>query len=458
MKTWSLAKCVAVTVAGTTLAACGSGGPATRGGSSGLPVLSTDKRVRAGPTSPISHVVFIVQENRSFNNLFLGYPGATTRRWGYDSSGNKVALKPEDLSSLWDLDHFSRAYFTDCDGQGRLPGTDCKMDGWNNEVTTPGAPQDAPYGYVPRKEIEPYWKMAHEYVLADKMFASNLDGSFVAHQYAVAAYAAHAVDAPTLEWGCEGGKGDTILRLTKERTYGSSMRACFDIPTIGNEADDEGITWRFYAGGVNSDCGLWSSYQADSRVYRHPDWKSDVINPPTRFLADVGKGELANITWITPSLVTSDHPGLQASEGPAWVASLVNAIGASRFWKTSAIFIMWDDWGGWFDPVPPVYEDYDGLGFRVPLIVVSPYAKQGYVTHVQYETASVLRYIEDNFGLLQLSKSDARANDPATDAFDYVQQPRAFEKIPGGKPLSYWQKLKGGRCRNGIPPNIIGDD
>jgi phospholipase C len=82
-----------------------------------------------------------------------------------------------------------------------------------------------------------------------------------------------------------------------------------------------------------------------------------------------------------------------------WVSSLVDAIGRSKFWKSTAIFIMWDDWGGWFDPVPPVYEDYDGLGFRVPLLIVSPYAKRHYVTHVQYETSSVPRYIEDNFGL-----------------------------------------------------------
>ena len=99
---------------------------------------------------------------------------------------------------------------------------------------------------------------------------------------------------------------------------------------------------------------------------------------------------------------------------------------------------MWDDWGGWFDPVTPVYEDYDGLGFRVPLLIVSPYAKKGYVTHVQYETASVLRFIEDNFGLKTLAASDGRANDPAADAFDFNQAPRRFVPIAGSQPNGVW--------------------
>ncbi|MFY9663270.1 MAG: alkaline phosphatase family protein, partial [Candidatus Cybelea sp.] len=127
-------------------------------------------------------------------------------------------------------------------------------------------------------------------------------------------------------------------------------------------------------------------------------------------------------------------------------------------WKSTAIFVQWDDWGGMFDPVQPVFEDYDGLGFRVPLIVISPYAKKGRVTHVQYETASVLRYIEDNFGLGRLAASDTRANDPANDSdvFDYRQPPRKFEEIAGSKPASYWKRLE-----QTLPPrtaNIIGDD
>jgi phospholipase C len=412
-------------------------------------------KVRTAGQTPIAHVVFVIQENRSFNNLFLGYPGATTQNYGYDTNGDKITLRSQSLATTWDIEHDSRSFFLDCDSQGSLPGTDCKMDGWNEQNAGPGHPANFAYTYVPRKQIAPYWTLAKQYVLGDETFASNLDASFIAHQYAVAAFANHSVDVPGGSWGCEGGKSDQIRTLTAQRTYGSYVVACYDFPTLGTAADKARLTWRYYCGSLSDSDGLWSAYQADRKVYKGPDWSADVINPQSQFLTDVASGMLANVTWVAPTLLTSDHPGLDASQGPAWVASIVDAVGKSRFWNSTAIFIMWDDWGGLYDPVQPVYEDYDGLGFRVPLLMVSAYAKKGYVTHVQYETASVLRFIEDNFGLPQLAAADARANDPATDAFDYNQKPRAFKKIPGAKPISYWRKLDRAGARR---TRVIGDD
>jgi phospholipase C len=274
------------------------------------------------------------------------------------------------------------------------------------------------------------------------MFSSNLDGSFTAHQYIVAAYADHALDFPDGAWGCEGGSDDTVATITKERKASHRIVTCFDIPTLASEADAAKLSWRFYAGALVGDGGLWSSYQADKPIYEGPDWNADVVSPPSQFLRDVRKGKLAAITWITPTFQTSDHPGTGSSKGPKWVASIVDAIGESKSWDSTAIFVQWDDWGGLYDPVKPVYEDYDGLGFRVPLIMISPYAKQGYVTHVRYETASVLRFIEDNFGLAQMANADKRANDPAADAFNYSQKPRVFKKIEGSEPASFWEALE----------------
>ncbi|HYL27347.1 MAG TPA: alkaline phosphatase family protein [Candidatus Nitrosotalea sp.] len=406
--------------------------------------------------SPIEHVVFIIQENRSFNNLFLGYPGATTQSFGYDTKGRKIALQPIRLATNWDVGHSSTDFFAACNGKGRLPGTDCRMDGWNNEVAAPHPPPNYAYAYVPRKEIEPYWALAREYVLADRTFASNLDASFVAHQYALAAYAARTVDYPYNQWGCQGNRNDTIKTFTQQRTYGPKVRVCFGFPTLADEADGAAITWRSYAGSISGDGGLWSPFQADRHIFEGPDWNANVVSPPSEFLTDVANGKLANITWISPTYETSDHPGLRARQGPAWVASVVNAIGESKFWDSTAVFVFWDDWGGWFDPVRPVYEDYDGLGFRVPLLMVSPYAKRGYVTHARYETASVLRFIEDNFGLAPLAASDARAHDPVADAFDYRQKPRKFKTIPGAKPAGFWLRAQ----HHGEAPasNVIGDD
>jgi phospholipase C len=407
--------------------------------------------------SPIKHVVFVVQENRSFNNLFLGFPGATTQDYGYDERGRKIQVRPQDLGAPWDLGHNAASFFAACDGTGKLPGTHCKMDGWNRQNNSPNTPKNGAYSYVPRSQIKPYWTIAGEYVLSDRTFASNLDGSFVAHQYVVAAYASSAVDYPVGPWGCEGGQSDTVTTLTQYRTIGASINPCFTNPTIGGEADRHGVSWRFYAGTINGDGGIWSSYQADAKIYRGADWTTDVINPPAQFLSDVKHGKLASITWIAPTFETSDHPPNE-TQGPAWIASLVNAVGESRFWDSTAVLIVWDDWGGFFDPVRPVYKDYDGLGFRVPLLMVSAYAKRGYVTHVQYETASVLRYIEDNFGLPQLAPSDRRAKDPAGDAFDYSQQPRKFKPIPGGKPAAYWLQTQRALRDERRPPGMLGDD
>ena len=140
-------------------------------------------------------------------------------------------------------------------------------------------------------------------------------------------------------------------------------------------------------------------------------------------------GKLASFTWITPVCDDSDHVNCAGGYGPSWVSALVNTVGKSKFWDSTAIFVQWDDWGGLYDHVPPPYINRDSLGFRVPLLVISPYAKHDYVSHVQYETASVLRFAEDLFGLGQLAAADRRANSPAEDCFDFSQKPRAFVPI-----------------------------
>jgi phospholipase C len=374
----------------------------------------------------------------------LGYPGAVTLNYGYDDKGRKIRLRPQPLDAAWDIDHSSKAFFLACDGTGKLPGTHCKMDGWNAEQAGFNAPKHAAYTYVRRSDVAPYWQMARNYALADRAFASNLDGSFVAHQYIVAAYASAAVDFPIAQWGCEGGRNDTISTLSPDRKYGPRIVACFDNATLASEADAAAVSWRFYADPLDGTGGFWSSFQADRRVFHSRRWATNVINPPAQFLADVRNGRLADITWITPTWDTSDHPGFGGGQGPPWVASVVDAIGTSKFWDSTAIFVIWDDWGGLYDPVKPVYEDYDGLGFRVPLLIISPYTPRGTVTHLQYETSSVLRFIEDDFGLAPLAQSDARANDPAVDpnAFDFNAPPRHFQKIQGSRPDAYWASIE----------------
>jgi|HubBroStandDraft_6_1064221.scaffolds.fasta_scaffold00002_127 phospholipase C len=381
----------------------------------------------------IEHVVYIVQENRSFDNLFQGYPGADTAARGKNSHGKTITLKPVSLTRQYTIDHSATAMFAACNGTGKLPGTKCRNDGFDNELSYNG-PANPEYVYVPHKESKPYFDMAREWVVADRMFQSQLDESFVAHQYVIAAQAAASVDLPGGIWGCGGGSGDTIDTITKSRNpFGPPQPVCFDYLTLGDELDKAKLSWRFYTStyySQSSDGGAyWSSYQAVSHIYHSPDWKKDVITPQTRFLTDVAAGKLAHFTWITPICANSDHVNCGGGYGPSWVASLVNVVGKSKFWNTTAIFVQWDDWGGLYDHVAPPFKDYDGLGFRVPLLVISPYAKQNHVSHVQYETASVLRFAENLFGLDQLAAADKRATSPAGDCFDFSQKPRKFVPI-----------------------------
>jgi phospholipase C len=418
---------------------------------SSLPHMQSDGVLRAlarTGAGKITHVVYIVQENRSFDNLFQGYPGADTVSSGKDSKGETLRLKPVSLAYQYEIDHSDSAMFAACDGTGELPGTDCRMDGFDREGASGGPPdiEHPMYVYVPHKDSKPYFDMAHEWVLADRMFQSQLDDSFVAHQYVIAAQAASAVDLPFSLWGCGGGRLNFVSTITRQRTHGADEKPCFNYQTLGDELDRANLSWRFYTsrfGSPSSGGGnWWSGYQAVKHIYRGPDWKKDVIAPQKQFLTDVPAGKLANFTWITPLCNDSDHVDCGGGYGPSWVAALVNAVGRSKFWDSTAIFVQWDDWGGLYDHVAPPYENYDGLGFRVPLLVISPYAKQNYVSHVQYETTSVLRFAEDLFGLGRLAAADKRAASPAGDCFDFSQKPRAFIRIRAPKGRGFFLQQK----------------
>jgi len=409
----------------------------------GIPVVNPAQL--EGPTpqihhrlsSKIQHVVIIVQENRSFNNLFYGYPGARTVKYGYASSGQKIKLLPVGLETTWDLEHDSSGYFAACNGTGSIPGTNCQMNGFNNEWVGCGGSSDPcpiqhpQYAFVPQSETAPYFTMAKQYVLADEMFASNFDASsFISHQYIISGQAESAVNYPYSSWGCPGGSGDMIGTVGPQRQIPESYEVvCWDPNTLGDELDKAGISWGFYGVSYSNSPWIWIAYQAIKHIYYGPDWSKDIISPPAQILTDISNGKLRTVSWVTPTWQNSDHAGSGSNTGPSWVTSVVNAVGESKYWDSTAIFIFWDDYGGWYDPVAPKYVDYDGLGLRLPLLIISPYAKQGYVSHVHYEHGSILKFVEDQFGLGRLAASDQRANSPAKDAFDFLQLPRKFVPI-----------------------------
>ena len=363
------------------------------------------------PATPIRHIVVIMQENRSFDHLFHGFPGADTASSGM-LHGVRVPLKPTPLGGGPDLDHTHTGWWHQWD-HGR-------MDNFG-----PNA-----YTYVDPAEAAPYWTLARQYTLGDRMFQSNTGPSFVAHQYMIAGQSAHAAENPDGDiWGCDAPPAERVAILGPNGTDRPGVYPCFDYPTMADLLDARGITWRYYAPGPTQDIFFTlSAYQAIRHIRFGADWHADVTSPETRVLTDIAQGNLAQVTWIIPAFANSDHPGAPA-QGPDWVAGIVNAIGRSQYWNSTTIFIAWDDWGGYYDHVPPPHTDDMGLGFRVPVLVVGPYARRGYVSHTTHEASGFLRYMEEVFDLPSLHTRDATADD-FRDCFDYHQPPTPFHPIP----------------------------
>jgi phospholipase C len=384
----------------------------------------------------VKHVVIVVQENRSFDNLFSGFPGADAPKYGY-AGKQRIALHPTALENPGDIENNWRDAISGWN-HGR-------MNGFEHEHFY-GGPRNFAYAYVPRKESAPYWAMARQYVLADRMFPTEFGPSYTAHLSLIAGNTDISraplaeVDAPdTLKWGCEAPAGTRTFTLDIHRIERfNGPFPCFDhFPTIADRLDAAGVSWKYYAAPLRGIGKVWSEFSSVRDVYEGPDWKN-VISPQTRILRDVGSGALAQVSWVTPDWKDSDHTGSGYGRGPSWVASVVNAIGQSPYWESTVIFLLWDDWGGWYDNVPPPQKDFRGLGIRVPCIVISPYAKVGYVSHTQYEYGSILKFVEEIFGLPPIGPpsrgfTDTRAAS-MLDTFDFTQTLRPFQPISAPYP------------------------
>lgn len=389
----------------------------------------SDKPAGPNPSAKIQHVVVIMQENRSFDNMFNGFPGADTVQSG-NNYGTKVALQPVPLTVKSDVDHSHPGWWADWDNGA--------MDGFAH-TPAPGSNLNYPYptfpfAYVPPSEIAPYWTLAREYTLADRMFQSNSGPSFVAHQYMIAGQSDLADENPngaadTGVWGCDAPPGTTVKLLGPNGTDLPGVFPCFDYQTMADLLDAQGVSWRYYAPAMGNRGYIWSAYDAVRHIRYGADWSRNVMPSNTQVLTDIPNGILAQVTWVVPDLAYSDHPSGKADgEGPDWVGNVVNAIGESPFWNSTAILIAWDDWGGWYDHVDPPQVDAMGLGFRVPLIVVSPWARHGYISHQQHEFGSFLHFTEEVFHLPSLGTRDATSDD-LSDCFDFNRTPQPFVPV-----------------------------
>ena len=291
---------------------------------------------------------------------------------------------------------------------------------------------------MPQSETVPYFTLATNFTLGDRMFQSNSGPSYPAHQYMIAGQSGNADGNPNeTPWGCDSAPTNRVDIIGPNGTSLPGPYPCFDYQTLADEMDTKGVTWKYYAPAIGANGSIWSAFQTIRHIRFGPDWSTNVISPSTQVLTDIQAGNLAQVTWIVASASYSDHAGGGVtSQGPDWVASITNTIGASQFWNDTVIFVAWDDWGGSYDHVDPPVVDAMGLGFRVPLIVISPYARKGYISHQVHEFSGFLKYTEETFNLPSLGQRDVNADDFA-DCFDDTQTVKPYVPVPVTFTASY---------------------
>jgi phospholipase C len=418
-------------------------------GDGGTPTPGPDRE------APIEHVIFLVKENRSFDHYFGAYPGADGATEGgtiadCDAStyedGPVVDLRPAPLVLPHDLGHAFAPGLYSING-GKMNGFNCVPLG--EDMTG--------YTQHSRETLPAYWAYADRFVLADRFFTSMFGPTFPEHLYTVAAQAHGIVDNKTTT-DTPGNYCDdptevtkrfpiedlsrrdmrTIMRLERDITaevpdqliriaaYWESTPTCIDIEVLPDLLEREGISWKYYA---NADQWM-NALQAVEHVRFGPMWRN--VRPPETFLRDVRRGDLPAVSWlIPPEGHPNEHPGSKTNvcEGENWTVEYLNAVMRSEDWATTAIVIVWDDFGGFYDHVPPPHYDIMGLGPRTPALIISPWTVRGdnpdggSIDSTVYEFSSVLRFIEDLHGLKPMTERDRNA-DPLTGAFDFQQEPR----------------------------------
>ena len=338
---------------------------------------------------PIKHVVVIVKENHTFDNYFGTYPGANGLN-RYIAipvvNGTDKLVKPYHL-------YTTSPPANVCNGVNcsRMAYDKGKMDGFVYAENS-----DIPLGYFDSTDIPYYWDYASQFVLLDNYFTSVMGDSLPNHLYLLA------------------GQSGAIYNDSPFESH-----VTVNIPTIADDLDAKHISWKYYHGYFEPTQYI-ESFKAQSKL-------ANVV-PEKQFLSDIANNALPSVVWINPT--QSEHPAQDVKEGEKNTVSLVNEIMQSDYWNSTAIFITWDDWGGWYDHVPPPQVDKFGYGFRAPLLIISPYAKQGFVDHTLSDHTSILKFIETLFSLSPLAERDAKAND-LMEAFDFSQSPVTTLILPG---------------------------
>jgi phospholipase C len=373
--------------------------------------------------SPIRYVLVLVKENHTFDNYFTGFPGAESSKTAKLSTGATLTRPAAPTGPLpRDICHSNA-----CGQTAYRNGT---MSGFDLLVPSPN--QNLPFDYYSEQQIPNYWQYARNFVLADHFFSTTLGPSVPGHATFWMAQSL-VLDNPkctrTGGTGCTGS-GCTADAYTKVTAYDSKTCAtstvapCFNVPILVDHLP-QGFTWIDYGGAL--------ALMAKS-VVQMPNYQTH-FRRQSDLLADLSAGHVSNLMignlWSGDE---SEHPPAYPCAGENLSVQIINAAMKTPQWKEMAIIVTWDDWGGFYDHVgQPVYKCGNGHiyneGFRLPVIILSPYAKKGYVLKTPTEQASVPRLVEDLWGMEYMAKRDPHARDATAgslmDAFDFTQAPRA---------------------------------
>jgi len=436
---------------------------------------------------PFKHVVVIFQENRTPDNLFYGLcapPFGTssscsakpetgqydiqTSNWADKSSpGGIIQPAPIPLANHYDLSHAHSCFTAMCDAD---PATgNCRMDGASG-VSCGGTCVAKPqFKYVDNSSglLNPYLELATQYGWANYMFQTNQGPSFPAHQFifggtsapstvddAAGIFASENMSTTGISGlsavaGCIAQTGTTVQVIGPDgiENPADKIYPCFEHKTLADVLPSS-VNWRYYAPSAGS---IWTAPDAIQHICESTGpggqcvgqaWNQNVDLKPADVLSDIGNCNLRSVNWVIPTGANSDHANANDGGGPSWVAAIVNAIGnssscdnGSGYWKDTAIVITWDDWGGWYDHEPPTKLSYPQggyqYGFRVPMIIVSAFTPKHYINNVPHDFGSVLRFIENDFGIQEgiLNFADARAQTDLSEFFDLSLPPRKYQTI-----------------------------
>ena len=465
--------------------------------------------------NPFKHIVLVIQENRTPDNLFhglLSYPGINPANYDLASSGlanvngqeETIPLVSNSLATDFDLGH-GHADFTLMYDKGKMDGANQIPDQCNptaQDCQNGGKGEFLSYQFVQSSDVQPYLDIAAQYGWANFFFQTNQGPTFAAHQYLFTGTSAQDAESdsegvlvvgnpqapkganysPLQDTGCLAPLNEYNWLISPQsapqmyKLVNNPVGSlCFYHDTMATLLDDAGLTWKYYVvpqtsnpypddptkkgynvGGflINAPNSIYDICQPDN-VFQNcngPEYTTNVDLAPGDVLTDIANCNLPAVSWVTPIGQASDHPGnVKGNEGPSWVSTVVDAIGndtscehGAGYWSDTAILIMWDDWGGWYDHVGPSIAPgvwaVNEHGFRVPFIAVSAYTPPAFVSNVPHDFGSVLRFVQGTMGFTEgaLGFADARATTDLREFFNFKMQPRPFQTINSPRNAEYF--------------------